>query len=105
MEIPRLKLTLPHATRVFGVNTYESQGVRLQLTYSAFFRREHTPIVAALQPPRDTAHQILAIGHRRVCQRLILHAATEEVAVLYPATILISACLSATASIAGAIEE
>ncbi len=40
MEMPGLKLTLPQAARLFGVNTHESQRLLSQLTEGGFLRRD-----------------------------------------------------------------
>ena len=40
MEMPGLKLTLPQAARLFGVNTNESHRLLSELTESGFLRRD-----------------------------------------------------------------
>ena len=40
VEMPGLKLTLPQAVRLFGVNTDESQRLLSELTESGFLRRD-----------------------------------------------------------------
>lgn len=40
MEMPGLKLTLPQAARLFGVNTHESQRLLSELTEDGFLRRD-----------------------------------------------------------------
>jgi len=40
MEMPGLKLTLPQAVRLFGVNTHESQRVLSELIACGYLRRD-----------------------------------------------------------------
>jgi Fic family protein len=52
VDMPGLKLTLPQAARLFGVNTHESQRVLSELTEGGFLRRDQNGAYVRRPCPR-----------------------------------------------------